>query len=281
MARGWHRGLVLLVACSPQPARSFLPCRLSPRTLSRPDGTTARRHAGTTVVTARAAADGDGDGIPTSPPEGAEAGAPAPVKPSLDRSAPLSFIANNNVNLDGDFVISREGEPTAEELANENLIKVVAEKSTDDELNWLLWKCLGYRYNPETDTWKPVSVFPRWQERYPEPVDFVGVTRIYDPRIDKPVKTALQTLVRSVRPEFKQLLVDELKPLGFTGLKLDELTPNRTRRAQLVNFLLYYREHLWGVPLEEVERRRVERQEQAARDEAAKAAEAQSSADKE
>lgn len=50
----------------------------------------------------------------------------------------------------------------------------------------------GYRYNPQTDAWKPVSVFPRWQERYPEPVDFIGVTRIYDPRIDKPVKTALQ-----------------------------------------------------------------------------------------
>lgn len=40
-------------------------------------------------------------------------------------------------------MISREGEPTSEELANENLIKVVAEKSTDEELNWLLWKCLG------------------------------------------------------------------------------------------------------------------------------------------
>lgn len=36
----------------------------------------------------------------------------------------------------------------------------------------------------------------------------------------------------------------------------------------MVNFLLYYRENLWGVPLEEVERRRVERQKI---DEAAKA----------
>lgn len=46
-------------------------------------------------------------------------------------------------------------------------------------------------------------------------------------------RCCLKTLVRSVRSEFKQLLVDELKPLGFTGLKLDELTPNRTRRAQV------------------------------------------------
>lgn len=51
--------------------------------------------------------------------------------------------------------------------------------------------------------------------------------------------------------------------------------------VEMVNFLLYYREHLWGVPLEEVERRRVARQEQAARDEAAKSAEAQPSVDKE
>lgn len=27
--------------------------------------------------------------------------------------------------------------------------------------------------------------------------------------------------------------MDHLKPIGFTGYKLDELTPNRTRRAQV------------------------------------------------
>lgn len=47
----------------------------------------------------------------------------------------------------------------------------------------------------------------------------------------------LKTLARSVRPEFKQLINEQLKPLGFTGLKLDELTPNRTRRAQVGHFL--------------------------------------------
>jgi hypothetical protein len=33
----------------------------------------------------------------------------------------------------------------------------------------------------------------------------------------------------------------KLRPLGFTGFKLDELTPNKTRRAQCVNWLLFYR----------------------------------------
>lgn len=75
--------------------------------------------------------------------EGATA-TPAPAgRRSLDRSAPVSFIAKNNVNLDGDFISSREGGPTAEELSNENLIKIVAEKSTDEEVNVLAWKCLG------------------------------------------------------------------------------------------------------------------------------------------
>lgn len=100
----------------------------------------ARRNAAATVTVAAAKADGGG-GAPAAQEGGAGAGAPARVPRSLDRSAPPSFIAN--VNLDGDFVVSREGEPTAAELANENLIKIVAEKSTDEELNWLLWKCLG------------------------------------------------------------------------------------------------------------------------------------------
>ncbi len=37
-----------------------------------------------------------------------------------------------------------------------------------------------------------MDVFPKWKEVYPAPVDLIGVTRIYQPEIDKPVKTALQ-----------------------------------------------------------------------------------------
>ena len=53
----------------------------------------------------------------------------------------------------------------------------------------------GYRYDSDEDAWKAVKVFPRWQEKYPEPVDFVGVTRIYQPEVDKPVFRALQVRV--------------------------------------------------------------------------------------
>ena len=41
----------------------------------------------------------------------------------------------------------------------------------------------------------------------------------------------------------------QLRPEGFNGFKLAELTPNKTRRAQCANWLLYYREALFGVKL--------------------------------
>lgn len=46
---------------------------------------------------------------------------------------------------------------------------------------------LGYRYDPEEDSWSNEKVFPRWKERYPDPPDVIGVTRIYEPAIDRPV----------------------------------------------------------------------------------------------
>jgi hypothetical protein len=50
----------------------------------------------------------------------------------------------------------------------------------------------------------------------------------------------------------------QLRPEGFNGFKLAELTPNKTRRAQCANWLLYYREALFGVSLEELQRRKAE-----------------------
>lgn len=99
---------------------------------------TARTTTGTTITTTAALND--------NPAEEGSAAAAAPVPrlpPSLDRSKPCSFIAKNNVNLDGDFISCKEGEPRAEELTNENLIKVLAQKGSDEEVNWILWKCLG------------------------------------------------------------------------------------------------------------------------------------------
>lgn len=40
------------------------------------------------------------------------------------------------------------------------------------------------------------------------------------------------------------------------GYKLSELTPNKTRRAQAVNWLIYYRDTLYGKTLEELKAQR-------------------------
>jgi hypothetical protein len=41
-----------------------------------------------------------------------------------------------------------------------------------------------------------------------------------------------------------------------TAFKMAELTPNKTRRAQCANWLLYYREELFGYTVEELKERR-------------------------
>jgi hypothetical protein len=59
----------------------------------------------------------------------------------------------------------------------------------------------------------------------------------------------------------KQSLKEHLKPLGFKGYQYSELTPNKTRRAQCANWLIYYRESLFGYTVQELqERRRLKRE---------------------
>ena len=94
---------------------------------------------------------------------------------------------------------------------------------------------------------------------------------------------ANQALVRSVPMAHKQGIRHHLGPLGFRGYSLAELTPTKTRRAQVMvllchhvrsrlrlfvdavthfrywqcaNWVLYYREALFGVPLHELLRRK-------------------------
>ncbi|CAN0217073.1 unnamed protein product [Ectocarpus sp. 8 AP-2014] len=213
----WQCGLVFLVACFPLQVSSFLFCPTLPSAASRP------ARASTTTA---AAPEGD-----ASTQEGTTATPP----PSLDRSAPLSFIAKNNVNFDGDFLSNREGEPTAEELSNENLIKIVAEKSTDEEVNVIVWKCLGYRYDAGEDAWKAVKVFPRWEAMYPEPPDLLGVTRVYEKSVDKPVLKAVQhALARKTRgkryfPRTNSICLDTSVNEHVTDRSLSHKGPDQGR----------------------------------------------------
>ena len=95
----------------------------------------------------------------------------------------------------------------------------------DDTVNRLVWDCLGYRYDTSTDQWDTSGVAPEWLEAYPTPPDFIGS------------RPATVKLTRSIPPANKQLLKEQL---GFTGYKIGELTPTRTRRATAVNWLLSY-----------------------------------------
>lgn len=120
----------------------------------------------------------------------------------------------------GDFVIRREGGPTKEELANENILRIVKSECTDLEVNTLVWKALGYRFDPEKEEWNNSECFPNWREKYPNPPDLIGMQRIYSPEIDKPSLRANQALVRSVPVDNKQSLKEHLKPLGWKGYQV-------------------------------------------------------------
>lgn len=133
------------------------------------------------------------------------------------------------------FVVSKLGPVTSVEISNDNLIRIVNLEATDAECNLLCWKCLGYQYDDSTGTYSADNVFPKWKATYPHPPDVIGVTRSYDAIIDKPVRDASMSLMRSIPRDFKGG-VRALEKEGFRGFKLSELTPNKTRRAQ-VRFL--------------------------------------------
>ncbi len=90
-------------------------------------------------------------------------------------------------------------------------------------VNQLVWERLGYEYDPHRQTWRTEQVSPAWAEAFPTPPDFIEH------------RPAIVQLTRSIPPAHKQLLKQEL---GFTGYPVGELTPERTRRATIVNWLL-------------------------------------------
>ena len=192
---------------------------------------------------------------------------PLMLEPFLEAADPMYMVRGPVGEGEGDsaFVVSREGEPTKDELTNENLYQIVVRRSnvTDLEVNTLVWKCLGYRFNKNDEIWTPTKVFPKWKERYPTPPDLIGMQHIYTKEVDRDNLKNNQRLTVSVPMENKQSLKTFLRPIGFTGYKISELTPNLTRRAQCTNWLLYYREELFGYTLDElIEKRKLKREKE-------------------
>jgi len=159
------------------------------------------------------------------------------------------------------------GAPAPKDLSDEVMLSIVLQEMSDADVNSLVWKYLGYK-TADDGSWDSSAVFPKWAAKYPEPPDLVGVTRTYSREVDEPVLRAVQALQKSVPTEHKDNLRAFLAPLGWTGYKMNApahaktdtgLTPNMTRRAQVSQWLYYYREALHGVSIEELRRRRDER----------------------
>lgn len=108
-------------------------------------------------------------------------------------------------------------------LTTETLWSIIRETIDDDAANHLVWHYLGYTQNAETQEWSIVN--PDWAEAYPTPPNFIDS------------RPATVKLTRSIPAENKQLLKTQL---GFEGYSINELTPRKTRRATMVNWLLSY-----------------------------------------
>ncbi len=102
---------------------------------------------------------------------------------------------------------------------------IVDDTLPDEVVNQLVWQALGYRYDPAQRCWDNRQVVAEWRDRYPEPPNFLDS------------RPATVQLTRSIPPENKQLLKEEL---GFAGYKVGELKPRLTRRATAANWLLSY-----------------------------------------
>ncbi len=110
-------------------------------------------------------------------------------------------------------------------LSTATIWAIINDEIDDATVNQLVWHCLGYRYEVNSQTWDTTAVAAEWRETYPDPPDFIA---------DRPPNVKL---VRSTPPENKQLLKEQL---GFQGYKINELIPRKTRRAQVSNWLLSY-----------------------------------------
>lgn len=109
-------------------------------------------------------------------------------------------------------------------LTDDTLWAILNDELDDNTVNRLVWRGLGYQ---ETAAgWDRSAVEPAWAEKYPEPPNFIES------------RPATVQLTRSIPPEYKQLLKEEL---GFKGYTVDQLIPRLTRRATVVSWLLSHR----------------------------------------
>jgi hypothetical protein len=135
----------------------------------------------------------------------------AEIRESFKTSAD-SLASSPDLEVPEGFVLHPGGgAPAADELTNENMLRIILSMCTDAEVNELVWKCLGYRRKDGEGEWDASECFPKWKERFPTPPDLIGVTRIYSKEIDGPSLKANQALVRTVPMKYKQSIREHVR----------------------------------------------------------------------
>lgn len=110
-------------------------------------------------------------------------------------------------------------------LNTETIWAILNDQIDDATVNELVWHYLGYRYDPNSQTWDSAAADPQWREEYPEPPNFIA---------ERPPTVKL---TRSIPKENKQILKEKL---GFKGYKIGQFGPRQTRRATAANWLFSY-----------------------------------------
>lgn len=125
-----------------------------------------------------------------------------------------------------------------------DILGIIYQDVPEEWVNEIMHTLLGWKRTSDS-SWDASNVPAEWAESYPNgPPDFIGSPDDYSPQRDKPIKKAGQKLSISVPGPYKQTLKEVLRPHGFRGWLIKDLTPNRTRRAVVSNWILYwYRVH--------------------------------------
>ena len=111
-------------------------------------------------------------------------------------------------------------------ISKKILFLILEDKVSDVFVCELVWERLFYKKESFMGDWVPTEKTPSyWSKRYSKAPQIIS---------ERPASVHL---TRSIPKDHKQ---DLKKILDFTGYKINELYPRRTRRATAVNWLIFW-----------------------------------------
>ncbi|MEO0852965.1 MAG: DUF1823 family protein [Cyanobacteria bacterium J06648_11] len=109
------------------------------------------------------------------------------------------------------------------DLSEDTVRAILDDRLDDDTVNALVWRSLGFVYDAAEERWDSSQAIAPWTNDE-EPPHFTGS------------RPATVKLTRATPKKHKQLLKEQL---NFSGYRVAELTPRKTRRATAANWLLH------------------------------------------